>query len=46
MIEQLFGGSTATINILGGIGFFIIVLIVAYVMRVYVRKIKTEMILQ
>jgi cytochrome c oxidase cbb3-type subunit 3 len=42
MIEQLFGGSNETINILGGIGFFAVVLITVYVMWVYIRKIKSE----
>lgn len=42
MIEQLFGGSNETINILGGIGFFAVVIITVYVMWVYIRKIKSE----
>lgn len=42
MIEQLFGGSNATINILGGIGFFAVVLITVYVVWVYYKKIKNE----
>ncbi len=42
MIEQLFGGSNQTINILGGIGFFAVVLITFYVVWVYYKKIKNE----
>lgn len=42
MIEQLFGGSNETINILGGIGFFAVVLITFYVVWVYYKKIKNE----
>jgi cytochrome c oxidase cbb3-type subunit 3 len=42
MIEQLFGGSNETINILGGIGFFAVVIITVYVMWVYIKKIKSE----
>jgi len=42
MIEQLFGGSNETINILGGIGFFAVVAITFYVVYVYYKKIKGE----
>lgn len=40
MIESLFGGSNDTINILGGIGFFAVVGITAWVLYVYVGAIK------
>jgi cytochrome c oxidase cbb3-type subunit 3 len=40
MIESLFGGSNDTINILGGIGFFVVVGITAWVLYVYVGAIK------
>lgn len=40
MIESLFGGSNEIINILGGIGFFVVVAITAWVLFVYVRAIK------
>jgi cytochrome c oxidase cbb3-type subunit 3 len=42
MIEQLFGGSNETINILGGIGFFATVAITLYVVWVYYKKITGE----
>jgi cytochrome c oxidase cbb3-type subunit 3 len=42
MIEQLFGGSNETINILGGIGFFAVVIITVYIMWVYIKKIRSE----
>jgi cytochrome c oxidase cbb3-type subunit 3 len=41
-VEQWFGGSNETINILGGIGFFAVVLITVYVVWVYYKKIKNE----
>lgn len=41
MIESLFGGSTQIINILGGVGFFAVVLITAWVMFVYMRQIRS-----
>lgn len=40
MIESLFGGSTQIINILGGIGFFAVVVITAWVIWVYMKQIK------
>jgi cytochrome c oxidase cbb3-type subunit 3 len=40
MIESLFGGSNDTINILGGIGFFAVVGITAWVVYVYAKQIK------
>ena len=42
MIESLFGGSNDTINILGGIGFFVIVAITAWVLYVYIGQIKSS----
>ena len=41
MIESLFGGSAEIINILGGIGFFVVVVITGYVAFFYIRKMKT-----
>lgn len=41
-IEELLGGSNATINILGGIGFFAVVAITFYIVWVYYKKIKGE----
>lgn len=40
MIESLFGGSTQIINILGGIGFFAVVVITAYVFWFYIKQMK------
>lgn len=40
MIESLFGGSTQIINILGGIGFFAVVVITAYVFWFYMKQMK------
>jgi cytochrome c oxidase cbb3-type subunit 3 len=40
MIESLFGGSNDIINILGGVGFFVVVGITAWVLYVYVGAIK------
>jgi len=42
MIDNLFGGQDQLINILGGVGFFFVVGITAYVMWVYVKKIKND----
>lgn len=40
MIESLFGGSTQIINILGGIGFFAVVVITAYVFWFYIKQMR------
>ncbi|MDR2904549.1 MAG: c-type cytochrome [Helicobacteraceae bacterium] len=41
-VEGLFGGSNATINILGAAGFFAVVLITAWVLAVYFKRIKED----